>query len=276
MEHKLNPAEIILNSDGSVYHLNLLPGEVAETIITVGDPDRVEKVSRYFDQMELKKSKREFVTHTGYIGDKRISVISTGIGFGGIEIVLTEIDQLFHVDFNSRTFKNQAVSLEWVRLGTSGTISDHLQVGDVAVTEFCAGFSEFYQFYQGKTFKDLNAFHCHSDQALFQKLSRNTRDFKPANTLTLPGFYLPQARSIRPFVDNDEMIRQLRHLSVEGRSMHHLEMETAALLQLSALYGHKACSISAILADRIQQVFHPDPDEVVDKMIRKTLESICD
>lgn len=276
MEQKLNPSEIILNPDGSVYHLNLLPGDVAETIITVGDPERVEKVSRHFDRLEMKKSKREFITHTGFIGKKRITVISTGIGYGGVEIALTEIDQLFNVDFDKRSFKQDSVALEWIRLGTSGTISAYLQLGDTAITEFCAGISDFHALYQSKSFFDLKAFYSTPDKNLFNKFIGKAPHLIPSNTLTLPGFYLPQGRRIRPLNSENHLFAQLLNLQIEGKTMHHLEMESASLLQLSALYGHKACSISAILADRIHHQFHSNPDAVVDRMIEKALDCLSD
>ena len=137
---QLGPSELILNADGSIYHLNLLPQDIANTIITVGDPDRVADVSKYFDAIELKKGKREFLTHTGILDGKRLSVISTGIGTDNIDIVLNELDALVNIDFKSRTLKPQFTQLDIVRIGTSGAIQSDINVDTFLISEFAIGF----------------------------------------------------------------------------------------------------------------------------------------
>ena len=145
--NQISNADLILNQDGSIYHLNLLPEDVADTVITVGDPDRVSEVSRYFDRIELKKGKREFITHTGYIASKRITVLSTGIGTDNIDIVLNELDALVNIDFKTRKVKNELKSLEIIRIGTSGTVQDDIPMDSILVSEYGLGLDALMQYY---------------------------------------------------------------------------------------------------------------------------------
>ncbi|HEY0669133.1 MAG TPA: nucleoside phosphorylase, partial [Sphingobacteriaceae bacterium] len=203
--------DLILNPDGSIYHLNLLPEDVAKTVITVGDPDRVAVISNYFDSIELKKGKREFITHTGYLGKKRITVISTGIGTDNIDIVLNELDALVNIDFTLRETKPQLISLDIIRIGTSGAIQPDIEVGSIVISEYALGLDTLMQYYvhdlDGNErdlqdaahsyfhhLKGLNPYVTSADKVLLQRFER---DLVKGITVTSPGFYAPQGREIR-------------------------------------------------------------------------------
>ena len=208
----ISEADLILNPDGSIYHLNLLPEDLAETVITVGDPDRVEAVSNYFDRVELKKGKREFITHTGYIGSKRITVISTGIGTDNIDIVLNELDALVNIDFSTRLPKDRLTSLELIRIGTSGTLQPDIPVDSVLVTEYALGLDALMHYYQQENDADedelLSAVREHLNipgiapyltKGSADLLVRAGKGFLKGITVTAPGFYAPQGRQVRVF-----------------------------------------------------------------------------
>ena len=200
-------SELILNADGSIYHLNLLPEDLAPTIIFVGDPDRVGEVSKYFDTIEVKKGKREFITHTGMLGGKRISVISTGIGTDNIDIVMNEVDALVNIDFQTRTLKTELTSLDIIRIGTSGSIQEDLKIGTILVSAYAIGFDALMQYYV-KSYSDeeraiQQGIHQHFDSLTFKPyvgcasdklLQQIGADLPKGMTMTAPGFYGPQGR----------------------------------------------------------------------------------
>ncbi|MFA4978914.1 MAG: nucleoside phosphorylase, partial [Sphingobacterium sp.] len=206
----INESELILNSDGSIYHLNLLPEDLANTVITVGDPDRVAKVSKYFDRIELKKGKREFITHTGYLGNKRLTVISTGIGTDNIDIVLNELDALANIDFANRTVKSTLSSLDIVRIGTSGAVQQDVEMGTILASAYGIGLDALMNYYQGSYDGEEQALQAELAEyfsALNLKpyvakagaslLDRIAFDLPKGVTLTAPGFYAPQGRTVR-------------------------------------------------------------------------------
>ena len=206
----INESELILNADGSIYHLNLLPEDLASTVITVGDPDRVAKVSKYFDRIELKKGKREFITHTGYLGNRRLTVISTGIGTDNIDIVLNELDALANIDFANRTVKTSLTSLDIIRIGTSGAVQQDVEMGSILASAYGIGLDALMIYYQGSYDGEEQAFQAelaeyfsalnlypYVAKAGASLLDRIAFDLPKGVTLTAPGFYAPQGRTVR-------------------------------------------------------------------------------
>jgi uridine phosphorylase len=289
---KIQDAELILNADGSIYHLHLQPEHIADNIITVGDPDRVERVSKYFDRIEHKVHKREFYTHTGYIGQKRLTVISTGIGTDNIDIVLNELDALANVDLNNRTVKNSLKSLNIFRIGTSGAMRADIPVDSFLVSNFGVGMDGLLNYYD----RTLNQREQTLNRLINECLKENVvaigvqptvaeassalislfekKEWQQGITLTATGFYAPQNRMIRAKPQLSDLFTKLEDISFEGLKITNLEMETAAIFGLANILGHKAISLNAILANRRTGQFSADPDKVVDKLIQETLEII--
>lgn len=286
---RIAESELILNSDGSVYHLNLLPGEVANTIILVGDPERVPKISRYFDKIEIQKTKREFVIHTGFIGTKRITVLSTGMGTDNIDITLNELDALFNIDFETRTIKEQLTSLQFIRIGTSGAVLPEIDVDTFLASEMAIGLDGLMGFYQTKK-QALDV----SIEAVLEPiiaplgvrtavtyaseklLHQFAFDMRKGVTITNTGFYAPQGRSLRLTPTNKHFIDELIQVDLPGnRKITNMEMETSGIYGLCTLMGHEAISLNAILANRANGIFTKDAYKTVDKLIQITLERIA-
>jgi uridine phosphorylase len=287
----IGESELILNPRGSVYHLDLLPNEIATTIITVGDLDRVSEVSKYFDRVELRRQKREFVTHTGFVGNKRISVISTGIGPDNIDIVLNELDALFNIDFETRRVKDHITKLRFIRVGTSGALQPDIQVDSFVLSETAIGMDNLMNFYNlphPPVEKEmLLAFldHVEGNHIAFipyvagcaaALLSHFDAHLTKGITVTCPGFYGPQGRTLRGSLAFPNLIDHLGSFSFSGYRITNFEMETSAIYGLSRLLGHDALSLSAIVANRIEKKFSTDPRKAVDKLIRFALEKIVE
>ncbi|WP_461790880.1 nucleoside phosphorylase [Pedobacter sp.] len=285
---KLSEADLIINQDGSIYHLNLLPEDIADTVITVGDLDRVPEVSKHFDRIELKKGKREFITHTGYIGSKRLTVISTGIGTDNIDIVLNELDALVNIDFDSRTVKPQLKSLNLIRIGTSGAIQPDLPMGTILASSHGLGFDALMHYYEQHLGEEeqllLNDIHAHfgnidgikpylnvADKSLLEQFAH---DMPTGITATAPGFYAPQGRKVRAKGTITDFIGKLNSFNSKNQRITNLEMETAGIYALANTLGHKALSINAILASRVKFEFSTNPNAIVEKAITTTLERI--
>ncbi|MGY0036097.1 nucleoside phosphorylase [Pedobacter sp. NJ-S-72] len=285
---KLSEADLVINPDGSIYHLNLLPEDVANTVITVGDPDRISEITKHFDRIELKKGKREFLTHTGYIGTKRITVISTGIGTDNIDIVFNELDALVNVDFKTREVKEQLTSLDIIRVGTSGAVQPDLPMGTILASTFGLGLDALMHYYvhgvpdeeQGLFdhikfhFKDLHAVNPYLTSADPVLLNTIGKGMEQGITVTAPGFYAPQGRQVRAKNAVPNFIQKLNTFSYENYRITNLEMETAGIYALAKVLGHKALSVNAILASRVNYQFSSDPNAVVDKAIKLVLERI--
>lgn len=287
---QLSPSELILNADGSIYHLNLLPRDIANTIVTVGDPDRVNDVSKHFDVIEVKKEKREFHTHTGTLNGHRISVISTGIGTDNIDIVLNELDALVNIDFAERKIKDHKTSLNIVRIGTSGAIQPDIEVDSFLMSEMAMGFDGLMHFYDSddileQTFSKAFMKHSHwapgksspyvvnYDETLGKKLLSNR--IRLGVTVTNIGFYGPQGRKLRLETSDPSLNDKLRSFAHGGRQITNLEMETSGIYGLSKLLGHKAVSMNCILANRATGQFSNRPAESVNNLIEYTLEKLC-
>ncbi len=276
-------SELIINDDGSVFHLHLLPGELATKIILVGDPARTELVAKHFDTIELQRENREMKTITGRVGVERVSVISTGIGCDNIDIVLTEIDALFNVDFNSREVKKTHTPLTIVRLGTSGAVSRRLSIGDLALSCTSYGVDGLAYFYDGsETVRNIvaedefiaeskpsegrarpYAVDAHSE--LLERFSRSG-DFVPCRTLSASGFYGPQGRVVRLKLKDENYFQGLENAAIDN-----IEMEGAAIYLLGSLLGHKTLTICAIIAQRTKGEGEPNYGEIIEKMISKSL-----
>jgi len=268
MKYTIPETELVLNADGSVYHLNLLPEDVADTIILVGDQDRVPEVSKHFDKIEIKKQKREFVTHTGFLKNKRISVISTGIGTDNIDIVLNELDALVHVDLATRQTIENPRKLKIVRIGTSGAIQASIPVDTILVSEAAIGLDNLLWYYQIPANWEVpqmaEALKLPFIKPYHVKASKQLNDAMPqtwmrGTTVTCSGFYAPQGRQLRKQIHNPSFIQDLSSFQIPNSQLTNFEMETAGILGLSALFGFEAISINVILANRITHQFSQNP-----------------
>lgn len=285
---QIEESELILNPDGSIYHLNILPEDISDTIFLVGDPDRVEEVSRYFDKIEIKKQKREFVTHTGYVGNKRLTCISTGIGTDNIDIVLTELDALVNMDLKTRTTKENLTALNLIRIGTCGSLQHDIPVDSFLASEYGIGLDGLLGFYdfevseEDKQFLEpiipiVSSLGVHPVIAKGSDLLLNTvaKDMKKGVTLTNCGFYGPQGRTVRIAPKDKNYIDDLSAIILPGgRKFTNMEMETSGIYGMSKLLGHHALSCNAILANRVDGTFSADPHKATDNLIRHVLEKI--
>ena len=285
----IKQSELILNPDGSIYHLHLRPEDLATTIITVGDPDRVDQVSKYFDHIELKQQKREFKTHTGLYKNQRITVISTGIGSDNIDIVLNELDALVNIDFETRTLKNKLIALNIVRIGTSGALQADIPVDSILMSTYGLDINGMLPSYEIETIRNKafeKAFCMHTEwnndraqpvlvensKALEHQLYEN--HILTGITATCGGFYGPQGRMLRLEPKDSIFRNKLQSFRYEDLKITNFEMETSAIYGLSKLLGHQACSMNAILANRANGSFSKKPDETIDNLIQYTLNKL--
>ena len=283
---RIAESELILNSRGAIYHLDVRPEELAHTIITVGDPDRVQEVSRHFDSIEVKRNHREFVTHTGMLGKKRISVVSTGIGTDNIDIVLNELDALVNIDFNSRTINHKLTTLTIIRLGTSGSLQGDIEVDSMVASTHGLGIDNLLNYYRhdnnDEEMQILQQFAAHTQLsshfsqpyisgAASAILKNFVEGFHHGITVTCPGFYGPQGRVLRLGLTNPDLIDRLTQFTFGNHRITNFEMETSAIYGLGKLLGHHCLSISAIVANRVKKEFSQDGAKAVDTMISKCL-----
>jgi uridine phosphorylase len=284
---RIAESELILNPDGSIYHLQLRPGDIAETIITVGDQDRVDQISRHFDTIDLKVQHREFKTHTGTLNGKRLSVISTGIGPDNIDIVCNELDALVNVDFTTRLPKKNLTSLNIIRVGTSGSLQSDIPVDTFILSDIGVGFDNLLYYYghleevQLSNFSAAFMAHTHwnlknaipyavaADEELKQLFL--SEFFIPGMTATQVGFYGPQGRVLRLGLKDPSLNDKLTTFEYGGLRITNMEMETAAIYGMARLMNHKALSLNAILANRSNGTFSTDPYKTIEKLIVHTL-----
>ena len=286
---KQKESELIFNEDGSVYHLKLKPENISNTIILVGDPARVDLITQYFSSIEFTIQNREFKTVTGIYKSTRLSVLSTGIGSGNIDIVLNELDTLVNIDFNTRNVKTSLSKLNLVRIGTSGSIQDDIPVDSLLISSKAIdidGFLNNYKISKEHTdnsvdqfldnYKENNnktsplCFKC-SDN-LLNKL-KDIADFSGV-TVTCNGFYGSQGRSIRMQSSNDDFIKELNKIQFINDRVTNLEMETAIIYGMSKILGHEAISLNAILANRENGTYSENPSKTINKLILLTLNSL--
>ena len=284
-------SELIINNRGAIYHLDVTPDEIAENIITVGDPARVTEVSKHFDKIEFESSHREFVTHTGRVGNKRISVVSTGIGTDNIDIVLNELDALVNIDFATRTIKNQLKHLNIIRVGTSGSLQADVPVDSFVSSTHGVGIDNLMNFYIHDNNEEekqlLHSFvtqtqlHSRFSQpyiagASMSLMKHFVEGYHQGITVTCPGFYGPQGRVLRLGITNPQLIDRLTEFKFGQHRITNFEMETAAIYGLGKVLQHNCLSLSAIVANRIHKNFSTDGFAVVEKLIVKTLEIISE
>jgi uridine phosphorylase len=279
-------SELILNSDGSVYHLNLRPTDIADTIIFVGDPERVPKISKYFDSIEIKKQNREFVTHTGTLKNKKITIIATGIGTDNIDIVLNELDALVNINLETRTVHSKLKSLNIIRIGTSGALQADIPIDSFVVSEYAIGLDgllHFYEFIQdddiniNKTVEDIASVQCYTAKASNKLLDLLADDIRKGITLTASGFYAPQGRKLRLSPKNPNFIDDLSaQIFAENKKITNFEMETSAIYGLGKMLGHHCISFNAILANRVLGQFSDKHEATVDNLIVKILNKIIE
>ncbi len=285
---KIPESELIINPDGSIFHLHLHPEDIGNTILLVGDQGRVEMVSNYFDKVEVVKQNREFVTHTGTFNGKRISAISTGIGTDNLDIVINELDALVNIDLSKREVKAKLSSLNLVRIGTSGALQEYIAVDSYVLSEYGLGMDGLLNFYDASAIYEkeitkefiqqtgwaapLNTpYLIKGSESLFSKLKK---DCHTGITATACGFYGPQGRELRIKAAVQGLNEKLTDFDYRGLKITNFEMETSALFGLSKVLGHEASTVCAIIANRILKQFSKDYKKTVNKLIEKTLQDL--
>ena len=286
---KIASSELILNPDGSIYHLNLRPEHIATTIIFVGDQNRVPIVTKHFDSIEFDIQKREFRTITGTYKGKRLTVISTGIGPDNIDIVINELDALVNIDLENRVIKKEFTQLNIVRIGTSGSLQDDIPVDSFVMGKYGLGLDGLLHSYVAESIFETeieDAFIKQTDwsdrkarpyiikgsQVLIDKLSGD--EVFQGITATAPGFYGPQGRVLRLAIQDPSLNNKIDSFSFNGTKVTNLEMETSAIYGLSQLLGHNALSMNAIIANRANGTFSADPYKPVEALIKYTLDKL--
>ena len=280
---RIAESELIINERGAVYHLDLRPEEIAGTVITVGDPDRVKEVSKHFDTIEVKRQHREFVSHTGLVGKKRLTVLSSGIGPDNIDIVINELDALANIDFNTRLIKPKLTSLNIIRIGTSGSLQADIPVDSFVASTHGLGLDNLLNFYRHEQNEQekqlLHSFVTHTQHHTHMSfpyissaagsLLKNFVDgFHQGITVTVPGFYGPQGRILRLGVSNPNLNARLTDFRFGQHRITNFEMETSAIYGLGKMLGHNCLAINAIVANRIQQQFSKDSKATIEKLIQ--------
>ena len=285
----IQASELILNPDGSVYHLNLKPEHIAHDIIFVGDQNRVEKISSQFDTIEFSFQKREFKTHTGTLNGKRITVISTGIGPDNIDIVMNELDALVNIDLKTRQPKTTLTSLNIVRIGTSGSLLADIPVDSFVMSKYGLGLDNMLRSYlvdeisnsnMEESFINHTNWDCRKGRPYVISCSDKLEQLIESDkihrgiTATAGGFYGPQGRVLRLGIQDKNLNSKMDNFLFEGNRITNLEMETAAIYGLSKLMGHNALSLNAIIANRATGTFSEDPYKAVDELIKYTLDKL--
>ncbi|MEO4005201.1 nucleoside phosphorylase [Flavobacterium sp. CAU 1735] len=287
----IKSSELILNPDGSVYHLNLKPENIATDIIFVGDQNRVSKITKHFDTVEFSTQKREFKTETGTYKGKRLTVMSTGIGPDNIDIVMNELDALVNIDLNTRMVKPELTSLNIVRIGTSGSLQNDIPVDSFVMSEYGLGLDNMLRSYIIDSISETaieDAFIAHTNwdmrkgkpyvikgsEKLAQKIE--STEIHKGFTGTAGGFYGPQGRVLRLPIQDEALNAKMDSFNYNGTRMTNLEMETGAIYGLSRLLGHEALSLNAIIANRANGTFSEDPYKAVDALILYTLNKLVE
>lgn len=284
---RIAESELIINDRGAVYHLDLKPDEIGGTVITVGDPDRVTEVSKYFDRVEVKRQHREFISHTGYIGKKRLTVLSSGIGPDNIDIVINELDALVNIDFEKREIKKELRSINIVRIGTSGSLQADIPVDSFVASTHGLGIDNLLNFYRHEqNDEEQQLLHSFVTQTQIHGQIGNpyissgaaslikhfVKDFHRGITVTCPGFYGPQGRVLRLGVKNPDLVNRLTDFRFGQHRITNFEMETSAIYGLGKLLGHNCLAVNAIVANRVVKEFSKDGKAVVERLILKFIE----
>lgn len=281
---KIAESELIINDRGAIYHLDLRPEELASTVITVGDPDRVREVSKYFDSIEVQRQHREFITHTGYVGKKRITVLSSGIGPDNIDIVVNELDALVNIDFQTREVRPELRSINIIRIGTSGSLQADIPVDSFVASTHGLGVDNLLNFYRHEHNEEekqlLHSFITHTqihgqignpyiNSGAASLIKNFVEGFHQGITVTCPGFYGPQGRILRLGISNPDLINRLTDFRFGQHRITNFEMETSAIYGLGKLLGHNCLAVNAIVANRVQKEFSKDGKAAVEKLIQK-------
>lgn len=286
---RIAESELVLNSDGSVYHLRLQPEELARDIIVVGDPGRVPVISKHFDRIEVQRQNREICTHTGYIGNRRLTVLSTGMGTDNIDIVINELDALVNIDLVKREAKQEHTELNIIRLGTSGALQADIPVDSTVVSTHGIGIDGMLYYYKGLTKIydkglteafisqsqwDSNFPRPYAVAASDKLLQKFGGDHHQGMTATAPGFYGPQGRVLRLETTHPDLNKAIADFKYEGKRIVNFEMETSALYGLGKLLGHQTLTICAIIANRVSGQYSKNYQTTVDKLIVSVLEKL--
>ena len=280
--NRIAESELIINNRGAVYHLDLRPEELAGTVVTVGDPDRVKQISKHFDSIEVKRQHREFITHTGLVGKKRLTVLSSGIGPDNIDIVMNELDALVNIDFQTRMVKSKLSSLNIIRVGTSGSLQADIPVDSFVASTHGLGIDNLLNFYRHEHNEQekelLHSFITHTQihgqigdpyisSGAASLIKHFVKGFHQGITVTCPGFYGPQGRILRLGIRNPELINRLTDFRFGQHRITNFEMETSAIYGLGKLLGHNCLAVNAIVANRVQKEFSKDGLATVEKLI---------
>lgn len=287
----IKESELILNPDGSIYHIKLRPEHLAETVLLVGDPKRVSRISRHFDKIDFKIHNREFVTHTGTLNNKRLTVLATGIGTDNIDIVMNELDAVASIDFKTRSPKKKPVALDIIRLGTSGALQADIPVDSFVASTHGIGFDGLLNFYDNSSkiidHKLTESFVEHTNwgkhlpypyivkgsEKLMQQIGK---ELTQGMTATAPGFYAPQGRKLRLSPAYPELNSQIGSFSYHPYRIINFEMETSALYGLGKLLGHETLTVCCVIANRINKTFSKNYKAAVDRMIEFVLKKLTD
>jgi len=282
-------ADFLVNNDGSIYHISLKPEQLADTVIVVGDPDRVEKISHFFSSVETRVQNREFIGHTGYYNNKRLTVLSTGIGTDNIDIVMNELDALVNVDFTTRTIKPEKKSLDIIRIGTSGAVQAEIPVSSFALSTIGIGFDNLLHYYA----YDKKIVETEMSEAFMKHTGWNPDLSKPyfvrgseklislfekgmfkGITVTAPGFYGPQGRVLRLGLHDPELNDKIRSFRFGEERIINFEMETSALYSLGAMLGHNMVTVCALIANRVTNEYSADHKKVIQDLVGVVLDRI--
>ena len=285
--NKLRDTELIITNSGRIYHLNLKKEEIADDIILVGDPNRVEQISNKFEKIDFKITHREFITHTGYYNNKKISVISSGIGTDNIDIVINELDALANINFETRQINKIKKSLNIIRLGTSGGLNKKIDVDSFLVSEYAIGLDGLAHFYKNNDVLDqelskmfFNKTNWSKNHAspysvkASDKLLNKFNNFSKGITLTATGFYGPQCRNMRLKSSISDLENLIESIEYQGLNITNFEMETSALYFLGRSLGHNTLTICAILANRISKKYSSNPIDTIDELINEVLKNL--
>lgn len=292
MKKHFAESELIINPDGSIFHLHLRPEEIADKIILVGDPGRVSTISNHFEQIETEVESREFKSITGSFKGKRITALSTGIGCDNIDIVLTELDALANIDFQKRKEKENHRTLELVRIGTCGGLQPYTPIGSYILSERSIGFDGLLNFYAGRnTVCDIetetafkkhvnwnscmgNPYVVHADVELTQRIAGNDDSMVRGITVACGGFFGPQGREVRIPLADPQLNEKIMSFEQDSLRITNFEMESSALAGMSRLLGHKATTVCMVIANRVAQEANTGYKASIDDLIQKVLERI--
>ena len=286
---RIAESELIINRRGAIYHLDLRPEEIAQTVFTVGDPGRVAQVSKHFDSIEHKSAHREFITHTGYIGKKRLSVVSSGIGTDNIDIVLNELDALANIDFETRTIKPSLTPLNILRIGTCGSLQHDIPVDSFVASTHGLGIDNLLNFYRHETEEEekqiIQAFitqtqfhqqisYPYATRGASSLIKHFVTGFHHGITVSCPGFYGPQGRILRIGLSQPDFLSKLSGFNIGHHRICNFEMETSAIYGLGKILGHHCLSLNAVVANRVNRSFSADVISTVERLIKAVLEEM--